>query len=96
MLRMKNILCLLPFFIIILLCGCKDAKTNEIVKNKKLNVLFIIADDLNCDLGIYGNPTVQSPNIDHLGRTGLVFKNVHNQYPLCGPSRASFMKGMVC
>jgi arylsulfatase A-like enzyme len=92
--RMKNILPISLFFIATLICGCKQDQTKKQSKNNKLNVLFIIADDLNCDLGIYGNSTVQSPNIDHLGRIGLVFKNVHNQYPLCGPSRASFMTGM--
>jgi len=30
----------------------------------KPNVLFLICDDLNCDLGSYGHPMVKSPNID--------------------------------
>ena len=94
MLRMKNILFISILFIATLMCGCKDNQTKRQSKNNKLNVLFIIADDLNCDLGIYGNSTVKSPHIDNLGSKGIVFKNVHNQYPLCGPSRASFMTGM--
>ena len=63
-------------------------------KSEKLNVLLIIADDLNCDLGAYGNSVVQTPNIDRLAESGILFENAHNQYPLCGPSRASFMTGM--
>ena len=62
--------------------------------SKKLNVLFIIADDLNCDLGAYGNDQVLTPNIDQLAREGVLFENAHVQYPLCGPSRVSLMTGL--
>ena len=60
----------------------------------KLNVLFIIADDLNCALGAYGDSLAITPNIDELAKKGLIFNNAHVQYPLCGPSRVSFMTGL--
>ena len=50
--RMKNILPISLFFIATLMCGCKEDQTKSQLKSNKLNVLFIIADDLNCDLGI--------------------------------------------
>lgn len=61
---------------------------------EKTNVLFIICDDLNCDLSSYGHPQVKSPNIDRLAKRGVRFANAHCQFSLCGPSRASFMTGL--
>jgi len=68
--------------------NAKDAAPN------KPNVLFLICDDLNCDLGCYGHPQVKSPHIDRLAAKGVRFEHAYCQYPLCGPSRASFMAGM--
>ena len=87
----KNIVNLLVISSLLTL-SCQPTKKSS--KNDKLNVLFIIADDLNCDIGGYGNKTVKTPNIDRLIKNGIIFENTHCQYPLCGPSRASMMTGM--
>jgi len=61
---------------------------------KKKNVLFIIVEDLKSIMGCYGNPLVKTPNIDRLSQKGLRFDRAYCQYPVCNPSRSSFMTGL--
>ena len=70
------------------------SKFNFAQHPEKFNVLLIIADDLNCAIGAYGDPLADTPNIDRLAQEGVLFTNAHVQYPLCSPSRVSFMTGL--
>lgn len=63
-------------------------------QNKKLNVLFIISDDLTAtSVSSYENKACHTPNIDKLASEGVKYTKAYTQYPVCGPSRASFMSG---
>ncbi|KAK2150533.1 hypothetical protein LSH36_401g00067 [Paralvinella palmiformis] len=69
---------------------------------RRMNVLFIIADDMRPDLGIYrdaeerstpSSPVVNTvtPNLDRLAGRSIVFRRAYAQYSLCGPSRTSLL-----
>ena len=85
---------LIYLIIAITFLSCQANNTSRNILPTKLNVLFIISDDLNCDLGVYENDVVKSPNINMLANKGVQFNNAHCQYPHCGPSRSSLMTGM--
>lgn len=58
------------------------------------NVLLIVSDDLRAGvLGCYGDTICATPNIDRLAARGVVFERAYCQGTVCGPSRASFMRG---
>lgn len=59
------------------------------------NIVFLLSDDQTTySMGCYGNPDVQTPNLDQLAKDGMVFDNHYVTTAICMASRASIMTGM--
>jgi len=61
---------------------------------QKPNILLIVSDDLNTRIGPYMEIDKHTPHLDRLANEGVRFTRAYCQYPVCGPSRASFMSGL--
>lgn len=61
---------------------------------KKPNILLIVSDDLNTRIGPYMDIDNHTPHLDRLAQRGVIFSRAYCQYPISGPSRASFMSGL--
>lgn len=60
----------------------------------KRNVVYITCDQLRKDaLGIYGNETIRTPNIDALFARAAVFDGMHCASPVCAPNRGAIATG---
>ena len=63
---------------------------------KAPNILIVMADQMApASLPIYGHSLVRAPNMQALARDGIVFDSAYCASPLCAPSRASFMSGLL-
>tara|TARA_R110002124_G_C8974256_1_gene515600 strand:+ start:4864 stop:6399 length:1536 start_codon:yes stop_codon:yes gene_type:complete len=87
---MKNRLLLLLPFIVSLLPACQSQEEETVPPN----IIYILADDLGYgDLGCYGQKKIETPNIDALAASGMMFTQHYSGAPVCAPARAVLLTG---
>lgn len=58
------------------------------------HIVLVMADDQGYgDAGFTGHPFVQTPNLDAMAASGVVFNRFYAGAPVCSPTRASVMTG---
>jgi arylsulfatase A-like enzyme len=58
------------------------------------NVVFILIDDYGWrDTGYNGSTFYETPHIDSMAKSGMVFTNGYSASPVCSPTRAAIMTG---
>ncbi len=63
-------------------------------KGNKRNVLLIVCDDLNTHVSPSGYNHIKTPTLAKFASNAMTFNRAFCQYPVCGPSRASFLNGL--
>ena len=91
--RFQKVSTSLFFFAAFVFAGHLQAIGSDAVP-QRLNVLFIISDDLTSTaLSCYGSQVCQTPHIDSIASKGTRFTRAYCQGTFCGPSRASMLSG---
>ena len=76
------------------LASCNSRTKETPAKEIKPNIIYILADDLGyAEVGAYGQEKIETPNIDALAKSGMLFTQHYTGAPVCAPARASLMTG---
>lgn len=87
--------CLLSVLFCLLLCGAVQPTAAGQPRQRPLNYVVLLVDDLGyMDIGA-NNPDCfyDTPNIDRLAASGMRFTNGYAANPVCSPTRYSLMTG---
>ena len=47
------------------------------------------------DLGVYGNPAKETPNLDKMASEGVLHPSFYSANPLCSPSHVAMLSGRL-
>jgi arylsulfatase len=70
------------------------AQGNGMGPKERPNIIYILADDLGYgELGVYGQQKIETPNIDALAKSGMIFTQHYSGAPVCAPARYMLLTG---
>lgn len=58
------------------------------------NIVWVVIEDMSAHFGCYGEPTIQTPNVDRLAANGVKFTNAYVTAPVCSTCRSALITGM--
>ncbi len=70
--------------------SCTEQKAEE-----KINVLWLFGEDISPWMPLYGDNTVETPNIDFLADNGVLFTNCYATCSVSSPSRSAIITGAM-
>ncbi|AWW33302.1 arylsulfatase [Echinicola strongylocentroti] len=80
---------------IMALTACGPTTSTEAQDSTKPNIIYILADDMGyADMGAYGQEKIETPNLDALAESGMMFMNHYTGSTVCAPSRSALMTGL--
>ena len=76
--------------------GPQNSVAAEKAKTATPNFIVIFADDMGYgDLGVFGHPTIRTPNLDKMANEGQKWTSFYVAAPVCTPSRAGLLTGRL-
>jgi len=80
-------------FIIVSLFSCQDKPEEKTENETRPNIVWIMLEDWGYQLSCYGEPGIETKNVDEIAKNGIRFINSFCSSPVCSPSRSAMMTG---
>ncbi|XP_060644094.2 N-acetylgalactosamine-6-sulfatase [Anolis sagrei] len=84
--------------LLILFCGLVEIWSLAEGKSNATspNLVLLLMDDMGWgDLGVFGQPSKETPHLDQMAAEGMLFPSFYTANPLCSPSRAALLTGRL-